>query len=182
MIINDDQYIEELFAAVQNDLLVSCKFCAIKVSTHDILRDHYALCSAYQRKLAKKTYERAEFLWSLFCKITPQISFDFKYPTGRKPFIRAEITIPDRREEPQALLFVLIIRRNTKNPTEYRFDIALADKQPEPPRFPLNFGAILAFSRDELKCEVKALDHVRKIPLFHITSTRSHFRMWTYVF
>ena len=110
------------------------------------------------------------------------VSFNFKYPSGRKPFIRAEITIPDRRESPQALLFILFIRKNAKNPTEYRFDIGLADKQPEAPRFPLNFGAILAFSREELKCEVRVLDHAKQIELFRITAVKAKFRMWTYVF
>jgi hypothetical protein len=182
MMIMDDQYLEQIFVALQNNLLAVCKFCRIRVSTQEILSDHYALCSAYQRKLSKQISQRGEFLWELLSKSTPQIAFDFKYPTGEKPFIRAEINVPDRRESPQTLLFVLFVRKNAKRPNEYLFDIGLADEQHEAPRFPVNLGAILAFCREELHCEVRALKHAKQIKLFKVTSSRPSFRMWIYVF
>ena len=182
IILVDDRYLEDLFAAVRSDLLVVCKFCSIHVSTRDILRDHYALCSAYQRKLAKKAYERAEFIIDLLSKNTPQIAFDFKYPNGDKPFIRAELVVPDRRESPQSLLFVLFVRRNAKRPNEYLFDIGFDQHQTEPPRFPLNLGSILTFSLEDIQCEVRALKHTKQIRLFKISSASTEFRMWIYVF
>jgi hypothetical protein len=182
MMIMDDQYLEQIFSAIQSKLVVVCRFCSIRVSTKEILTDHYALCSAYQRKLSKETNEKTEFLWDLLSKNTPQISFNFKYPKNDKPFVRAEINIPDRRENPQNLLFVLFVRKNAKRPNEYVFDIGLADEQTEAPRFPLHLGSILAFCREELHCQVHALKHAKQIRLFKVQSSKPDFRMWIYVF
>ena len=182
MLISDDHYLEKLFSSIQGNLPMVCSYCSIRVSTHDILRDHYAICTAYQKKLSAEIYKRGEFLWELLSKNTPQISFEFKYPKGEKPFIRAEINIPDRRESPQNLLFVLLVQKNTKKPTEYLFRIGLADQQAEAPRFPLNLGAILSLCREELHCDVHALNHAKQIKLFQVTTSQPRFRMWIYVF
>jgi hypothetical protein len=182
MLIMDDRYLEQLFSSIQTSLPCVCKFCAVRVSTEDILRDHYALCSAYQRKRLEQLYQRGEFLWELLSKNTPQIAFDFKYPKGDRPFIRIEVHIPDRRESPQTLLFILLVQKNAKKDTDYLFNIGLADQQTEAPRFPLNLGAILSLGKEELYCEVRALTHAKQMKLFKVTTSQPRFRMWIYVF
>jgi hypothetical protein len=178
----DDRYLEEIFAALQKDLLVTCQFCLISVRTRELLGDHYALCSAYQRKLSKKAYERAEFIFELLSRNTPQIFFDFKYPSDDRPFLRAELDLPDRRENAQALVVVLFVRKNSKKPTEYAFDVGLAAQQPCIPRFPIHLGAILSFCKEEVYCEVRVLKEARQVRLFKVTSSRPEFRVWAYIF
>lgn len=155
-----------------------CRYCKTAVTTDQMLDNHYALCAAYQRKLNSKSQKRAEYVLELLRNTTPQASIQFSLPDQAKPWLR--LTVPDRRENPQELEFVLVGRKHRSDASVYQFEISLAADQQ--PRLPLQLAAILRYDNEQLETAICTVKRKQPTKLFRITTACTTFQLWICLF
>jgi len=168
----------DLDAVLQPEHRYRCRFCKASVTSQQFLEHHYAICAAYQRYLVKVTARRAEFVLELLSKNAAQAAIEFSFPAS-KTCLRADLNVPDRRERPQELNFVLLVRRGKKDTAEYLFELMEAESSP---RYPLRLAVVLAYDTDKLSSVFKTLIRRKQTKLFQLHAEKGDFRMWICAF
>ena len=176
--VTENRALNRVFELAAEQTPHRCAYCKAGVTTAELLQNHYAICAAYQRHLLGVTSKRAEFVLNLLAKTVPQAAIAFSLPDHSQPWMRLQI--PDRREKPQQLEFILSARRHKHDATIYRFDLCLAPEQLA--RFPLQLAAIIVYDEDKLDSTICLFKRKVETQLFRIVSQQAVFRLWICIF
>lgn len=167
--------LDDLLDFLTEDAAWKCEHCNVKLEDRHKLAEHTALCPTLAAKAFRRAVEQAELIWKL-AQQSESLSYMRIHLPKKKKLKTILVDVPDLRDKPDKLQFVLRIQSHAKKETHYRLTLS----EDEEKKAKVHFAVIVECDKQPFVYAVSFAPPTTK--LCDIVCTSGFILFWIYAF